>query len=351
MKRWTIGLVGLPNVGKSTFFETLTNKEVLIANYPFSTIDPNIGLLDVYDERVLELKDFFQSNKVTYNNFELVDVAGIVRGASQKIGLGGEFLSHIRTLDMICHVVRCFKDSNILHVETKIDPTRDFAIIQLEFILADIQQVEKRLEKVNRFLKKGNTKELIEELELLEKINESLKQEIPISQLNLTTKEKLIIKNHNFLTNKPSMIIANYDGADDREVEKLKSSYKNVTIFPMPIKLENDFKTFSEEEKRELGWKSFDKNRFFQIIKNSLELKTFFTAGKSESRSWMIEESATAIECSGLIHSDIQNRFIKAEIYNFQEIKNPNFNLKNSKKESAPYIVKEGDVCNFIFNK
>jgi ribosome-binding ATPase YchF (GTP1/OBG family) len=162
----------------------LTDKEVLIANYPFSTIDPNIGFVEIYDERVLFLKNFFHSVKTTFSNLELVDIAGIVRGASQKVGLGGEFLSHIRSLDLICHVVRCFEDNSVLHVESKINSVRDFAIIQLEFILADIQQIEKRLEKLQRLLKKGNDKQLTEELDLLTKIIEELKKEIPISQIN-----------------------------------------------------------------------------------------------------------------------------------------------------------------------
>lgn len=355
MKKWRIGLVGLPNVGKSSLFKLLTDKEVLIDNRPFSTIDPNIGFVEIYDERVLFLKEFFQSSKTTFSNFELIDIAGIVKGASQKIGLGGEFLSHIRSLDLICHVVRCFKNNNFLnieHVESQIDSIRDFSTIQLEFILADIQQIEKRIEKLNKLLKKGNDKNLNEEKELLEKILDELKKENPISQIKwIGKKEKSIINHHNFLTNKKSIIIANYNEGDVIEVKRLEDNFKDIEIFPLSIKIEDEFKDLSEEEKSELEWKSFDKQKFFENIKNSLDLKVFFTAGKSESRSWIIESEATAVKCAGLIHSDIQNKFIKAEIYNINEIKNANFNLKNSKKEDASYIVKEGDVCNFLFNK
>lgn len=347
-----IGLVGYPNVGKSSIFQLLTNKEVLIANYPFSTINPNIGFLELYDERTLFLKDFFHSKKITSSNFELVDIAGIIKGASQKIGLGGEFLSHIRSSDLVCHVIRCFKNDNISHVESRIDAVKDFENIQLEFIIADIKQIERKLDKLRKLLRKENNKDLIKEGEVLEKVLEELKKEIPISSMEwLSDWEEKIIKSHNLLTIKPSIIIANYDGEDFKEVQRLKDKYKNAEIIPLSVNLEKELKGLSQKETEELGLNFFEREKLSNSIKKALKLKTFFTAGKNESRNWIIKSNANAIDCAGLIHSDIKNRFIKLEVYNFDEIRRPTFNIKNLKKEPASYMVKDGDICNFLFNK
>ena len=354
MKR--IGLFGYPNVGKSSIFQILTNKNVLIANYPFSTINPNVSFLEFHDKRTVILKDLFQSKKITLSSLEIVDIAGIIKGASQKVGLGGEFLSHIRDCDLICHVLRCFKNDDIMHVESRVDPIKDFENIQLEFIIADIQQSEKRLEKIENLLKKekenNNNLNLKKEKEVLNKLLRELKKEIQISKIkNLENWEIEIIKKHNFLSIKPAIIIANYDGEDYEEVQKLKNTLKDLEIVTLSVNLEREIKDFSYEEVKEFGWKSFDWEKFSNSIKKALNLKVFFTAGKSESRNWIVESEADAAKCAGLIHSDIQNNFIKLEVYNFNEIEGNEIKKNILRKEPANYIVKDGDICNFLFNK
>lgn len=352
MRSWKIGLVGLPNVGKSSLFKLLTKKEILIANYPFSTIDPNIADVEIYDQRLPFLVNFFQSLKVIPSTIKVVDIAGIVKGASQKVGLGGEFLSHIRAVDLICHVVRCFKDDGILHVESEVDPIRDLATIQLELILADIEQADKRIEKINKLLKKKSEKLLEEELDIMKRVLIELKKEVPIIDAQvLTAKEKELLKAHNFLTLKPFMVIANCDEDNSAMLQKMREHHQGLDIFPLLIAMENDYGNFSVAEQQEIGWKSFDKTLFFGKIKEALHLKTFFTAGKSETRSWLTEIDANAVSCAGLIHSDIQNRFVRAEIYNVNQLVSTNQEPREIPKETASYLVKDGDVCNFLFSR
>lgn len=349
MKDWKIGLVGLPNVGKSSLFKILTNKETLIANYPFSTIEPKIGSVEIYDERLFSLSSFFQSLRIIPSDIKIVDIAGIVKGASQKIGLGGEFLSHIRSVDLICHVVRCFDDEEVIHVESEVDSVRDFATIQLEFILADIEQIDKRIEKIILLLKKKNEKNLEKELYLVKKISLELKKEIPVSQIEwINNEEKEIIKTYNFLTLKPFIVIANCDEENSKNLIKLRENNKKINIFPLFVRMENEYKNFSDSERKEIGWNSFDRVVFFNEIKESLGLKVFFTAGKNESKSWLIKSKATAIDCAGLIHSDIKNRFVRVEVYNFNEMNNPKLVMR---KENSYYVVKDGDICNFLFSR
>jgi ribosome-binding ATPase len=350
MKDWKIGLVGLPNVGKSSLFKILTNKETLIANYPFSTIEPKIGSVEIHDERLIFLSSFFQSLRIISSNIKIVDIAGIVKGASQKIGLGGEFLSYIRSIDLICHVVRCFNDEEVIHVESQVDSVRDFSIIQLEFILADIEQVDNRIKKIILLLKKKNEKNLEKELHLMKKISLELKKEIPISQIEwINNEEKEIIKAYNFLTSKPFIVIANCDEENsNKNLINLRENNKKINIFPLSVKMENESKNFSDSEREEIGWNFFDRAAFFNEVKEALGLKVFFTAGKNESRSWLIESKATAIDCAGLIHSDIRNRFVRVEVYNFDEINNSKLVVR---KENSFYVVKDGDICNFLFSR
>src|SRR3954451_17388307 len=225
---YKIGLVGLPNGGKSSLFNFLTKKDILIANYPFATIDPNVGVMILSDPRLEKLSKYYQSKKTTPSTIEIVDIAGLVKGASQGSGLGNEFLSHIREVDLICHVLRCFPEKEIVHVEKSVDPIRDYEIIQLELIFSDLQQIRKKIEKL-----KIRDEKAQKEKEILQLIQKNLEQEIPVSQLKFTEEEKTIIKSYNFLTNKPFFLLTNYSG-DKEEIKELKNytEEKNLGFFP-----------------------------------------------------------------------------------------------------------------------
>ena len=348
-----IGLVGLPNVGKSSLFRFLTKKDIKdIANYPFATIEPNIGVMPLTDSRLEKLSKHWKSKKTTPSVVEIVDIAGLVKGASQGSGLGNEFLSHIREVDLICHVLRCFSEKEIVHVEKSVDPIRDFEIIQLELILADLQQVSKRLEKLRVWNEKSQ-----KEKRVLQLIQENLEKEMPISKLDLPTEEKEIIKGYNFLTSKPIFLLANY-GGEEKEIKKLReySEKKGLLLFPLAVKLEGEIEELSVEEREEMGWKNTDFSFLTEKIKESLSLKTFFTTGEDETKSWLAKKSMNARECAGLIHSDIQRGFIRVEVYNYtdwchflskEELKKAG----KIRKEGADYLIQEGDICYFLFGK
>ncbi|CAG8504908.1 5623_t:CDS:1 [Racocetra fulgida] len=244
-----IGLVGLPNVGKSTLFNFLTKKDILIANYPFATITPNVGVMLLADSRLEKLSKCWQSKKTTPSVIEIVDIAGLVKGAAQGSGLGNEFLSHIREVDLICQVLRCFPDQDIVHVEKSVNPIRDWEIIQLELIEADLQQIERKLTKL-----KIRDEKTQKEKNVLQSVQEKLTQEIPTSQLDLTAAEKELIKGYHFLTNKPVLLLANYSG-EEKEVHELRehAKKKGLFFFPLAVKLEEEMTELSAAEKKELG--------------------------------------------------------------------------------------------------
>jgi ribosome-binding ATPase len=348
-----IGLVGLPNVGKSSLFNFLTKKEIKdIANYPFATIDPNIGIMALTDPRLEKLSKYYQSQKTAPSVIEIVDIAGLVKGASEGLGLGNEFLSHIREVDLICHVLRCFPEKEIIHVEKTIDPIRDYEIIQLELILADLQQIKKRLEKFK--IRDENSQK---ERPLLQLIRENLEKEIPVSQINLKEEEKKIIKSYNFLTSKPFFLLVNFSG-DQTEIKDLEkyAKKKKLSFLPLAIKLEKETENLSAAEKEELGWISIDFSLLTNKIKELLKLKTFFTVGKDETKSWLAKSEMKARECAGLIHSDIEKNFIRAEVYNYTDwLQTPEKEeLKKAGKirsEGVNYNIKEGDICYFLFGK
>src|SRR4051794_25723659 len=246
---YKIGLVGLPNIGKSSLFNFLTKKDILIANYPFATIDPNVGVMILSDPRLEKLSKYYKSKKTTPSTIEIVDIAGLVKGASEGLGLGNEFLSHIREVDLICHVLRCFTEKEVVHVEKSVDPIRDYEIIQLELIFADLQQIKKKLEKLKIRDEKSQ-----KEKDILQLIQKSLEQEIPVSQLKFAKEEKAIIKSYNFLTNKPFFLLTNYSG-DKEEIKELKkyTGDKKLDFFPLAIKLEKEMENLSGEEKEEIG--------------------------------------------------------------------------------------------------
>ncbi|WNE41025.1 MAG: Ribosome-binding ATPase YchF [Mycoplasmataceae bacterium] len=347
-----IGLVGLPNVGKSSLFNFFTKKETLIANYPFATIDPSVGIMLFSDPRLARQSDYWKSKKTTPSVIEIVDIAGLVKGASQGSGLGNEFLSHIREVDLICHVLRCFPEKEIVHVEKSIDPIRDFEIIQLELILADLQQVTKKLNKI-----KVHNEKTKKEESTLKVIQTNLENGQLVKQIELSEEERDLLKGYNFLTNKPIILIGNY-GDDISETNELKkyTEEKKIPFFPLAVKLEKETEDLSPEEKKELGWNNTDFSLLADKIKQALELKTFFTTGEDETKSWLAKISMNAKECAGLIHSDIEKGFIRVEVYNYNDwLQFPSREeLKKSgkiRKEGAEYLIQEGDVCYFLFSK
>ncbi|CAG8618237.1 34488_t:CDS:1 [Racocetra persica] len=312
---YKIGLVGLPNVGKSSLFRLLTKKNILVANYPFATIDPNVGIMSLDDPRLTRLGEFWQSRKITPSQIQIIDIAGLVRGASQGSGLGNEFLSHLREVDLICQVLRCFPEKEIIHVENSVDPIRDFSTIQLELILADWQQVNRKLTKLKIRDEKSQ-----KEQEICQLIAANLEKEIPVSRLDFSPEEKALIKSYNLLTDKPFFLLANYSG-DRSEITELEEYVRTekLTLFPLPVKLQEAASKLSAQEQEEIGCLPADFSVFSAQVKSLLKLKTFFTVGEDETKSWLASENITARQGAGLIHSDLEKNFIKAEIYNYTE--------------------------------
>lgn len=345
-----IGIVGLPNVGKSTLFQALTKNPVDAANYPFCTIDPNVGVVEIPDGRLEKLTEISKSEKTTPTVIEFVDIAGLVKNAHKGEGLGNQFLSHIREVDAIVEVLRDFEDTNITHVEGNIDPDRDKSIIHLELVMADLQTVEKRLEKVNKESKTGN-KEILKLKNILEKIKEKLDEGKLASDANLNEEELDLFRDLNLLTLKPIMYIFNVDE------ERLKNIPKGEDnkIF-INAKLEAELSELSPKEAREyLQEIGIDKTGLDNLITISyriLKLITFFTSGKQESRAWTVEENTKAPQAAGRIHTDFEKGFIRAEVCDYDAYISNNGELGAKEKglirlEGKDYKVKDGDVIYF----
>lgn len=362
----TAGIVGLPNVGKSTLFKALTNSQVLIENYPFATIKPNIATCPVSDPRISKLTEIFQPEKIVPTVLELHDIAGLVKGASQGEGLGNQFLANIREVDAICQVVRCFEDSNITHVANKIDPIDDFEVIELELIFADQQVIKNRVEKSTRKAKLTNDKAALKEIELLKRIDQRLEQGIVIRDQGLTDEEQEIVKPFNFLTIKPLIVIANIGEKDlseknNQHLIKLEeyAKEKNLAVISVCAKAESEIAELDEQDKIEyLTMLGIEMSGIDQIVLATyklLNLATFFTAGPKEVHAWTFIRGMKAPECAGIIHTDFMKGFIRAEIYNYEDLIacGDEKKVKDAGKlriEGKNYQMQDGDVCHFRFN-
>lgn len=362
----TAGIVGLPNVGKSTLFNAITKSQVEAANYPFATIKPNVGIVEVPDNRVDRLVELMTPHKTVYTTFEFTDIAGLVKGASKGEGLGNQFLSNIRLTDAICHVVRCFDDPNITHVEGDVDPIRDIEIINLELILADLQSVETRLSKVERKVKTKD-QEAIKEKAALDKIIKVLKEGKPARAVELTDDESLLVKNFSLLTIKPVIYLANM--SEEEIANPLENEYykkvmefakeENNEVVAVCAKMEEELSELDKDEKneflKELGIDESGLDNVIKLAYKILGLCTYFTAGVQEVRAWTFLEGMSAPQCAGIIHTDFERGFIKAEAFSFDDINNLGSEqaVKEAGKlrmEGKEYKVKDGDVLHFRFN-
>lgn len=353
----SIGIVGLPNVGKSTLFQTITKKQVDAQNYPFCTIEPNIGTVAVPDTRVDTLAKLSKSEKVIPTTIEFIDIAGIVRGASKGEGLGNKFLSNIREVDAICHVVRVFEDDDITHVENRVNPEEDASIINMELLLADLEQVEKNLPQVEKKTK-SKDKEALTLLPVLQKVYQSLSEEVAIRDANLAPEELLLIKSYNFLTAKPMMYLVNTDESyafDEASIPSLKGQ----VVTPLSVKTESELALMETEEQHEflemLGRTQSGLDILIQQGYRLLNLISFFTTGPKETKAWTISNGTKAPQAAGTIHSDIERGFIMADIISYADF--VEFGGEQGAKQHAKlrmegkdYVMQDGDVCHFKFN-
>ncbi len=345
---FSVGIIGLPNVGKSTLFKALTRQEVDISNYPFCTINPNVGVVQVPDERLEKISEIIKPKKTTPTIIEFVDIAGLVKGAHKGEGLGNQFLARIKEVNAILHIIRAFQDLSIKHVEKDVNPKRDIEIINTELIMKDLETIEKHLEKLQKETKAG-IKEKTNESEVLQKIKKELNEGRLISIIDLDDKEKELIKPLNFLTIKPVIHILNVRENDDYS-ELLKSLPENT--LPIDLKIELECTELSPRELKELNLKS----RLDVLIKTCyriLNLVTFYTIkGGEETRAWTIQEGATAPEAGGAVHTDFQEKFIRAEIINYKNLLEAGSwaNARSKgliKTEGKDCLVKDGDIIEF----
>ena len=352
----SIGIVGLPNVGKSSLFNLLTKKGVEAANYPFCTIDPNVGIVKVPDERLNKLAEISKPLKIIPTTIEFVDIAGLVAGASQGEGLGNKFLAHIRECDAICEVIRDFKDKNIIHVNNKIDPESDKETINTELILADLSTVEKRLETVKRESKNGN-KELIAQLQILEKIYSHLSAGGSARELEFTEEELPFVKSLCLLTTKPIIYLLNID--DNFGGPNVLKNI-NEQIISVNIKNEEEIAALPEEEQaeyiKELGLEQSGLDKLITAAYKILGLDTFFTTGPDESRAWTIKSGTKAPQAAGVIHTDFIKGFVRAEVIKWDKFVTAGSDVKARelgliRTEGKDYVVSDGDICNFLINK
>ncbi len=362
----TAGIVGLPNVGKSTLFNAITKKNILAANYPFATIDPNVGIVSVPDKRVEVLENMYKPKRTIPTTYEFTDIAGLVKGASKGEGLGNKFLSHIRGVDAIVEVVRCFEDNNIIHVDGNVDPIRDIEVINIELILSDLEIIENRLNRIGKKAMMTKDKKELKEIELLQKVKDSLEKNIPLRRLSFDAEERKILSPYNLITIKPIIYVAN---VEEKEINNENNQYiKQVVDYAnkeqsetviICAKIESELADLSEEEKeiflQELNIKESGLDQLIRKTYSLLGLATFFTVGTDEVRAWTFKLGMKAKECAGIIHSDFEKGFIKAEVMSYDDLVKYQDELKvrdNGKVriEGKDYLVQDGDICHFRFN-
>ncbi|MGD9678386.1 MAG: redox-regulated ATPase YchF [Vulcanibacillus sp.] len=363
----TTGIVGLPNVGKSTLFNAITQAGAEAANYPFCTIDPNVGVVEVPDDRLQALTMIVNPNRIVPTTFEFVDIAGLVKGASRGEGLGNKFLAHIREVDSIVQVVRCFEDDNISHVSGKIDPVNDIEIVNLELILADLESIDKRIDKSKRNLKGGDKKSLLE-IEILERIKVTLENEKPARYTSLSDEEKLVVKELHLLTMKPVLYVANVSenefsnqNTNNRFVNQVKEYAKSegTEVIVISAKLEAEIAELESEDRemflKDLGVEESGLDQLIKVAYKMLNLINYFTAGKIEVRAWTILNGTKAPQAAGVIHTDFEKGFIRAEVVSYHDLISSGSMAQAKEKglvrlEGKDYIVKDGDVMHFRFN-
>ena len=360
------GIVGLPNVGKSTLFNAITKKNILAANYPFATIDPNVGIVTVPDERLAKLEEMYIPDRLIATSYEFTDIAGLVKGASLGEGLGNKFLSHIREVDAIVEVVRCFDDNNIIHVENTVDPVRDIEIINLELILSDLEILNNRIDKIKKKAETNRDKEALEELNILKRAKENLEKNIPLRLVEFSEEEMTALSSFAFLTIKPMIYLANVSEDDvakeDNDYVKKVKEYafkENSKVIKMCAKLESELSELNDDDKKEmLNAVGIEESGLDKLIKETydlLGLATYFTVGSDEVRAWTFKKGMNAKKCAGIIHTDFEKGFIKAEVMSYDDLIKYGSEQKvkeagRARLEGKDYIMQNGDICYFRFN-
>ncbi|WP_099187911.1 redox-regulated ATPase YchF [Tepidibacter mesophilus] len=361
-----LGIVGLPNVGKSTLFNAITQAGAESANYPFCTIEPNVGVVSVPDERLHKLKEIYNSQKIVPTAIEFCDIAGLVRGASKGEGLGNKFLSHIREVEAIIHVVRCFEDPNVVHVDGSVDPLRDIETINLELIFSDIEILERRIQKTQKAAKAD--KSLMSELNFVNKLKDTLEDNKCIRTMDFTEDEQVFVKQLNLLTSKPVIYVTNVcedeladEAANNPLVAKVRefASLENAQVVVACAQIEAEISELEEDEKKEfladLGLHESGLDKLIRASYSLLGLISYLTAGPKEVRAWTVKMGSKAPEAGGKIHSDIERGFIRAETIAYNDLVNVGTMSAAKEKglvrlEGKEYIVKDGDVILFRFN-
>ena len=361
----TAGIVGLPNVGKSTLFNAITKAGALAANYPFATIDPNVGIVEVPDSRLFKLEEMVQPKKTIPTTFEFTAIAGIVKGASKGEGLGNKFLSHIREVDAICQVVRAFDDENVTHVSGRVNPLDDIEVINMELVLADLESVDKRLPKIEKMARqKDKTAEM--ELRILTRIKEALEDGKPVRSIDFNEDDQKWVNQAQLLTSKKMLYIANVgeDEIGDEDNDKVKAireyaEKEDSEVILISAKIEEEIATLDDEDKKmfleDLGIEEPGLDRLIRTTYDLLGLSTYFTAGVQEVRAWTFRQGMTAPQCAGIIHTDFERGFIRAEVTSYEDYvehggENGAKEAGKQRLEGKEYIMKDGDIVHFRFN-
>lgn len=361
----TAGIVGLPNVGKSTLFNAITKAGALAANYPFATIDPNVGIVEVPDSRLFKLEEMVQPKKTIPTTFEFTDIAGIVKGASKGEGLGNKFLSHIREVDAICQVVRAFDDENVTHVSGRVNPLDDIEVINMELVLADLESIDKRLPKIEKMARqKDKTAEM--ELRILTRIKEALEDGKPVRSIDFNEDDQKWVNQAQLLTSKKMLYIANVgeDEIGDEDNDKVKAireyaEKEDSEVIVISAKIEEEIATLDDEDKEmfleDLGIEEPGLDRLIRTTYDLLGLSTYFTAGVQEVRAWTFRQGMTAPQCAGIIHTDFERGFIRAEVTSYEDYvehggENGAKEAGKQRLEGKEYIMKDGDIVHFRFN-